>query len=100
MDRLKLYACIEGDLNRALWVVQEYTRNTEIELGLDKCAVVDIKNGRMTEFPNEAQLIDSRILRHLSVGETCKYLGVEQYSIQEVIKTKEALLRRCRTLCQ
>ena len=98
MDDLKLYASGEGDLQQALRVVQEYSRDTGLELGLDKCAVVHIKRGRLAGFPEDAQLTDGSILKHLDAGETYAYLGVEQSHVQEAQKTKDTLRGRYRHL--
>ncbi|KAJ8941212.1 hypothetical protein NQ317_016121 [Molorchus minor] len=84
MDDLKLYASAERDLQQSLRVVQEYSRAVGMEFGLDKCALVHLKRGRMDDYGEDAQLVDGSILHHLDAGETYTYLGVEQRSTHEV----------------
>lgn len=94
MDDLKIYASGEGDLYNALRMVQEYTRDVGMELGLDKCAVFHVRRGRCEGLPIDAQLADGCILKHLDAEETYAYLGVEQQGIQNASQTKESLRHR------
>lgn len=98
MDDLKIYASGESDLQNALRIVQDYTRDIGMEFGLDKCAVFHLRRGRCAELPHDVQLADGCILKHLNAEETYAYLGLEQHGIQDATKTKESLRNRYRQL--
>lgn len=94
MDDLKIYASSESDLHNALRMVQDFTGDVGMEFGMDKCAVFHVRKGRTAEMPNDAQLADGCILKHLNAEETYTYLGLEQRGIQDASKSKQALRKR------
>ena len=96
MDDLKLYATSQRDLQQSLKVVQEYTRDVGMEFGLDKCATLRLEKGRHGNNPENEQLVDGAILRHLEIGETYRYLGIDQHSTQDANGVKMALRSKYR----
>ncbi|XP_045474923.1 uncharacterized protein LOC123680851 [Harmonia axyridis] len=76
-DDLKLYAGSEDQLKRQLKVVASFTETIRMQMGLDKCAVVNVKRGRITE--GEGMLVKDDIeLQRLGPEGRYKYLGIKQ----------------------
>lgn len=77
IDDLKLYAGSEDQLKRQLKVVASFTETIRMQMGLDKCAVVNVKRGRITE--GEGMLVKDDIeLQRLGPEGRYKYLGIKQ----------------------
>ena len=49
MDDLKLYGKSKDEVDALLGLVQEYSSDIGMEFGMDKCAVLGIKNGKRVE---------------------------------------------------
>lgn len=96
MDDLKLYASSESSLSQALKSVHQYTKAIGMEFGLDKCAVIHCKRGRVPNYDADAQLTDGSIVKHLDEEELYTYLGVGESHIQCVSAVKKALRGRYR----
>lgn len=94
MDDLKLYASSESDLTNALSKVQKYTEAIGMEFGLDKCAVVHCRRGKVQNFDSHVQLVDGSIIKHLDEGQSYTYLGVDESHIQDVSSVKKTLRSR------
>ena len=84
MDDLKLYAKNQDDIDALLGLVQEYSKDIGMEFGMDKCAVLGVRDGKRVEcrgvvLPSgdEMKEVDE---------EGYKYLGVLQ---TEVDKNKD-----------
>ena len=77
MDDLKLFAQTDSQLIDLLRVTENFSNSIRMEFGVDKCAVVHVKQGRMVESEG-IQLSDSINLRSLLITETYKYLGMSQ----------------------
>ncbi|XP_044760178.1 uncharacterized protein LOC123317638 [Coccinella septempunctata] len=77
IDDLKLYAANEDQLTRELKIVASFTDAIKMEMGLDKCAVVHMRRGKIRE--GEALEIQEQLtIRTLGPEETYKYLGIQQ----------------------
>lgn len=98
MDDLKLYAMSQRDLEQSLKVVQEYSRDIGMELGLDKCAFLHLHRGRVEELEDDVELIDGNMIRQLHAGETYQYLGVAQSNTQDAGNVKKSLCDRYKKL--
>ncbi|XP_044749726.1 uncharacterized protein LOC123310327 [Coccinella septempunctata] len=86
IDDLKLYAANEDQLLKQLRIVTSFTENIKMELGLDKCAVLHMKRGKLIE--GEAMLINQGLeMQRMGPEDTYKYLGIKQ-GLE--IRTKEA----------
>eukprot|EP00957_Ditylum_brightwellii_P211467 15366198-Ditylum_brightwellii.AAC.3 len=48
IDNLKLYARNKEELCHALQIVEDFSRDINMSFGLDKCAILLIKNGKYT----------------------------------------------------
>ncbi|XP_044764376.1 uncharacterized protein LOC123320944 [Coccinella septempunctata] len=77
VDDLKLYAANEEQLMRLLRIVTSFSQTIKMEMGLDKCAVIHVKRGKLVS--GEEMLIQNGItIQRLASDETYKYLGVQQ----------------------
>lgn len=89
VDDLKLYAANEEQLRRLLKIVESFTQTIRMEMGLDKCAVIHVKRGKLTR--GEEMLIqDEMPLKQLGSEETYKYLGIQQALEIKTSDQKEA----------
>ncbi|XP_045482803.1 uncharacterized protein LOC123686614 [Harmonia axyridis] len=77
IDDLKLYAANEDQLKKQLKIVASFSQDIGLELGIDKCAVVHVKRGRVQEGAGLAVMEDLTIPQ-LGTRESYKYLGVQQ----------------------
>ncbi|XP_044732779.1 uncharacterized protein LOC123295469 [Chrysoperla carnea] len=80
-----------SSLSQALKAVHQYTKAIGMEFGLDKCAVIHCKRGRVPDYDADVQLTDGSIVKHLDEEELYTYLGVGENHIQSVSTVKEAL---------
>lgn len=77
MDDLKLFAANREEMRRLLEIVSSFSQTIGMEMGLDKCAVLDVKRGRVAEGP-EIKLWNESKISCLGPQETYKYLGIQQ----------------------
>lgn len=77
MDDLKIYASNSEQLQGLLELVNRFSRAIKMEFGVEKCAILHMKRGKVT---NEAsvQLMDTTEINALEPGTTYKYLGFQQ----------------------
>ena len=74
MDDLKLYASNEVDLEKLLTLVQGFSKDIGMEFGLDKCAVLVMKNGAKVKCDG-IEIPDGQTIKEVDEG-GYKYLGV------------------------
>ena len=77
MDDLKLYAKSEETLDSLVQTVRVFSKDIGMQFGLDKCAALTMKRGRIVksggiEFPNDKKI------RSLEQDSSYKYLGILQ----------------------
>ncbi|XP_044751720.1 uncharacterized protein LOC123311715 [Coccinella septempunctata] len=100
MDDLKLYARGRKQLEGELELVRKFSEDIGMSFGLQKCAVIEVKRGKMVEGGN-IRISDGREIAELSFGERYKYLGIQQtYEIKQRENkegAKNELMRRVRT---
>ncbi|XP_045477917.1 uncharacterized protein LOC123683063 [Harmonia axyridis] len=77
MDDLKLFAANREEMRRLLEIVSSFSQTIGMEMRLDKCAVLDVKRGRVAEGP-EIKLWNESKISCLGPQETYKYLGIQQ----------------------
>ncbi|XP_044755067.1 uncharacterized protein LOC123314020 [Coccinella septempunctata] len=77
IDDLKLYAANEEQLRSLLRIVISYTKDIRMEMGLDKCAIIHVKRGKLAQG-GEIFVENDLAIQELSQGETYKYLGIQQ----------------------
>ena len=103
MDDLKLYASSDTELSQLLSVVNIFTKDIRMELGLDKCAKCSLRAGRKISTEN-IQLEEEVHIRDLEEQETYKYLGIEENESLQHAKMRERIskeyLRRVKKICK
>ena len=80
----------EGDA--LLGLVQEYSSDIGMEFGMDKCAVLGIKNGKRVECEG-VMLPSGDVMKDVDEG-GYKYLGVLQNEVQMSKEMKEKMNER------
>lgn len=99
MDDLKLYARNAEELKKLLSIVESFSQAIRMEMGVEKCAVIHVKRGRIIEG-EKMILTNEEALPHLEPHESYKYLGIQQaleIRTKDVKSSlKEKLLRRLR----
>jgi hypothetical protein len=74
---LKFIAKSEEELQKQIQTVKTISDDIRMEFGLDKCAKITFKRGKLTDSQN--LLIDiNREIQELEQGKTYKYLGIEE----------------------
>ena len=77
MDNLKLIAKSEEELQKQIQTVKTFSNDIHMEFGLEKCAKITFKRGKLTHSQN--LVIDTnRVIEELEQGKTHKYLGIEE----------------------
>ncbi|XP_044760812.1 uncharacterized protein LOC123318260 [Coccinella septempunctata] len=101
VDDLKLFARGRKQLEGELELVRKFSGDIGMSLGLEKCAVVEVKRGKLVRQQN-IKLGDGREIRSLGVEDSYKYLGIQQtYEIRQQENKRETeseLLRRTRKI--
>lgn len=102
MDDLKLYGRSEGELERLIEVVEVFSRDIGMHFGLDKCAVLVLKQG-MKEHCEGIVLPDGQIMGEMDES-GYKYLGVLEGAdiMQKEMKQKvrDEYLRRVKRVAK
>jgi len=90
MDDLKLIAKSEEELQKRIQIVKTFSDDIHIEFGLEKCAKIAFKIGRLVHSQN--LVIDiNREIQELEQGKTYKYLGIEEIEGMRHQQMKERL---------
>ena len=84
MDDLKLYASSQKELDSLVRVVESYSRDIGMEFGMDKCAVLLMKDGKQVESEG-VELPSGEVMKDVDEN-GYKYLGVLQ---AEKVKNRE-----------
>ena len=77
MDDLKLYAKSKKGLGSLVQTVTIFSDDIGMEFGIDKCATLVLKRGKITKFDG-ISLPDGRCMKGLIKGAGYKYLGILQ----------------------
>mmetsp|Transcript_36211 Transcript_36211/g.53028 ORF Transcript_36211/g.53028 Transcript_36211/m.53028 type:complete len:519 (-) Transcript_36211:412-1968(-) len=86
IDDLKIYTANEEELQRALQIVEEFSNDINMSFGLDKCAILVIKNGSISTtniYPDTPKLDDDE-------NKAYRYLGILEGLDFHVEKVKKA----------
>jgi hypothetical protein len=77
MDDLKLIAKSEEELRKQVQIVTTFSDDIHMDFGLEKCAKITFKKGKLIHSQN--LVIDiNREIQELEQGKMCKYLGIEE----------------------
>ena len=88
MDDLKLYVKNEQSLESLVQTVQSYSQDTGIEIGICKCEVLTLKEGKIVES-NGIVLPDGEVMKSLKEEESQKYLGILDANQSKYMKMKD-----------
>jgi hypothetical protein len=77
MDDLKLISKSEEELQKQIQTVKTFSDNIHMEFGLEKCAKIAFKRGKLVHSQNLA-INFNREIQELEQGKTYKYLGIEE----------------------
>ena len=93
MDGLKLHASNEKPLESFIQIVRVFSNDIGMELGVEKCAVLTMKKGKMANS-DEIALPNKTTMEGLKQSDSYKYLGVTQavgmkhHEMKEKVKTE------------
>ena len=90
MDDLKLFAKEEAGLDALIQTVRVFSSDFGMEFGIEKCAVVIMKRGKMSNS-NGIKLPDDDFIKALNAEDGYKYLGVLESDAIMKNKMKEKL---------
>lgn len=94
MDDLKLYAKSDSQLQEELSIVAQFSQDIGMEFGLEKCAMITIKRGKIAERTNEETEDTDRVqFKELGKDDKYKYLGIEENAEIQQRDMKEKTLR-------
>jgi hypothetical protein len=77
MDDLKLIAKSEEELQRQTQTVKTFSDDIHMEFGLEKCAKITLKIGKLISSQNLVT-DNNREIQELEQEKTYKYLGIEE----------------------
>ncbi|XP_045463785.1 uncharacterized protein LOC123673343 [Harmonia axyridis] len=92
IDDLKLYASNEEQLEKMLEIVATFSETIRMEMGLDKCARLKVKRGKISE--NDSNIFNPNAIQNLGMDETYKYLGIQQALEIKNAEMKEAFSKK------
>ena len=103
MDDLKLYAKSEKALDSLVQTVRLFSSDIGMEFGIDKCAVLIVKNGKVRETEGIV-LPNGEVLKGMEEGDSYKYLGILEADEMKHKEMKENVkkeyLRRIRKVLE
>ena len=95
MEDLKLIAKSEEELQKQIQTVKTFSDDIRMAFGLEKCAKVTFKRGKLIQAQN--LMIDAtREIQELEQGKTYKYLGIEEKDGIQHQQMKERLQQEYR----
>ena len=95
MDDLKLIAKSEEELRKQIQTVKTFSDAIHMDFGLEKCAKITFKKGKLIHLQN--LVIDiNREIQELEQGKTYKYLGIEESEGIQHQQMKERLKQEYR----
>ncbi|XP_045483794.1 uncharacterized protein LOC123689040 [Harmonia axyridis] len=89
MNDLKLFAANEEQMRRLLEIVSSFSTAIGMAMGLDKCAIVNVKRGKIVDGEHIELWDDSRI-PYLKPEESYKYLGIQQALDIKTVEAKNS----------
>ena len=92
-DDLKLYASNEKSIESLIQTVRVFSNGIGMQSGMEKCAVLTMKKGKMANSDGIA-LPNKTTMKRLKEGDSYKYLGVIQadgtkHEIKEKVKAED-----------
>ena len=101
MDDLKLYGKNLKELDSLVETTRIYGKDIGMEFGISKCAILEIKRGKVVDS-NGIDLPSGETIKAIESNDGYKYLGIIQYEATKNTEMKEILskeyFRRIRKL--
>ncbi|CAB3382612.1 Hypothetical predicted protein [Cloeon dipterum] len=91
-------------LKKMLEVVEKFSDTIKMEFGLDKCAAVHVRKGKVVEGAEVLELLNGEVIDSLEEGGSYKYLGMQQLlqinsnDVRKLVE-KKVLARVRKLLC-
>lgn len=91
MDDLKLYANSPSQLNKLISIVEMFSKDINMQFGIDKCKTINIRKGRLEleKYVTEGQ----EVMQPLGELEYYKYLGIKQSRVINHTEEKKTLTK-------
>ena len=90
MDDLKLYGRDIGEVKKLIWTVAKFSKDIEMEFGLDKCAVIEVEGGIRRNKVEDIVLPDGKMMKCEDIvlpdGKVMKALDEEGYKYLGVLE--------------
>ena len=101
IDDLKLFAGTLNNLKKLLDIVTTFSKDIDMQFGVDKCAYIQISGGKQVN--NQAPLeMNDLVIQPVEEGDTYRYLGqdenIEYVGELNKERVKKELYTRCRKL--
>ena len=90
MDDLKLYGKSLEELDSLVQTVRIYSKDIGMEFGIEKCAMIEMKRGKMI-YSEGIQLPSGEKIKSLEEDEGYKYLGVLESDKVKSLEMKSIL---------
>ena len=94
MDDLKTFPRNDEDQQSILTIIKGFSDEIKMEFGLDKCAKVTFKRGKLKNTENIKLCLDT-VIKDLEHDTTYKYLSINEGDGIEHSKIKEKIRREC-----
>ena len=92
MDDLKLYGKSQNDITSLINTVRIYSNDIGMEFGLDKCATISLKRGKLARG-EEVEMPEGDMIHGIEENEEYKYLGILEADDIKHDKMKEKIFR-------
>lgn len=90
MDDLKLTCRSKVQMSQMMNVVTEFSKDINMNFGIEKCATANFKNGELT-YSEHLNIGDNQIIKTLEKGEHYKYLGIKEGTVIDHKAMKDEL---------
>lgn len=93
MDDIKIFAPNKTQMQALLKITEEFTNDTGMEFGINKCKMLHITRGRCT-IQETTETLNNETLKNMEPTETYKYLGFDQNTSINHTHIKQQLKRK------
>ena len=76
MDDLKIFSKDHKSMQTCTAIVEIFSRDIGMEFGIEKCATIKMKKGKVKNG-GDTSLLDGVEIQSLKTQEFCKYLGMD-----------------------
>ena len=95
MDDLKGYCNSRESLQKMCDIIEEFTQDIGMEMGLNKCGVIHIQKGKYARL-GSITLKSGGVIKELCEDEVYKYLGIEELVGISHEKVKEKVWKKAK----